>query len=243
MRFTRTVGTNTSPRYGMRTSGLTSTARKSVELSKEPDPKVSRAGRFAVQVHSGGPLEVQFRDIYLQQLPEVRASADDSPGFHLRTLKPGGGKYVVYLPPGYDGKEVYPVVLFLHGSGQKGQDGIQAASLGLPPALLANEQDLRGHRCDSSGREDLGGRLRRRESGPGRARRGSSPPRSPTGAAWCSRDCPWAGVGRGRSPPNNPSGSRRSCPCAAREGPAMPEPSAVCRSGPWWATTTRMRRC
>ena len=50
----------------------------------------------------------------------------DQPGFHLRTVKTDQGerKYTVYVPDGYDGKKAFPVVLFLHGSGERGDDGI-----------------------------------------------------------------------------------------------------------------------
>jgi acetyl esterase/lipase len=113
--------------------------KKSVEYA-EPDPKVARSGRFAVQMHAGGPIEVRFKDIYIQPLPDPKESSDDTPGFHLRPLKSNGGgrKYVVYIPTGYDGSKPFPVVLFLHGAGERGRDGARAASVGLGPAIFNN---------------------------------------------------------------------------------------------------------
>jgi pimeloyl-ACP methyl ester carboxylesterase len=52
------------------------------------------------------------------------ASAGDKPktGFVNKTFTDKKGKkvaYVVYVPKGYDGKKVYPVILSLHGGGEK----------------------------------------------------------------------------------------------------------------------------
>ena len=40
------------------------------------------------------------------------------------------------MPEGYDGSKVFPVILFLHGAGERGQDGIMPAQSGLGPAIL-----------------------------------------------------------------------------------------------------------
>ncbi len=110
---------------------------------REEDPKVARDGRIAVQIHQGGPMEIQFKDIYIQPLP--RPSEDDSaaPGFHLRTVKTDRGerKYSVFLPSGYDGKKTFPVALFLHGSGERGEDGVMSAQVGLGAAIHQHPED------------------------------------------------------------------------------------------------------
>lgn len=36
---------------------------------RETDPQVARSGMIAVQVHSGGPLKVEFRNLRIQELP------------------------------------------------------------------------------------------------------------------------------------------------------------------------------
>ena len=104
----------------------------------ETDASVARSGLLAVQIHAGGPMEVQYKDVMIQELPTPTAEKPTSPGFHLRTIKTDQGerKYTVYVPKGYDGSRVYPVVLFLHGSGERGQDGIVPAQVGLGPAIL-----------------------------------------------------------------------------------------------------------
>ena len=35
----------------------------------EPEPAVARSGLLAVQIHAGGPMEVQFKDVMIQPLP------------------------------------------------------------------------------------------------------------------------------------------------------------------------------
>jgi pimeloyl-ACP methyl ester carboxylesterase/prenyltransferase beta subunit len=104
----------------------------------EPEDKISRTGRIAVQVHAGPALEVQFRDVLIQPLPSPKADDANKPGFHVRTLKTKDfdRKYSVYVPEGYDGRKAFPVVMFLHGSGERGNDGISSAQVGLGPAIL-----------------------------------------------------------------------------------------------------------
>ncbi|HWE38118.1 MAG TPA: family 16 glycoside hydrolase, partial [Isosphaeraceae bacterium] len=106
----------------------------------EPDPAIARDGRIAVQIHAGGPMEVQFKDIYIQKIPSSKADDAATPGFHLRTVKAPDGerKYTVYLPEGYDGSKAFPVVLFLHGAGERGKDGMMCTYAGLGPNLLAH---------------------------------------------------------------------------------------------------------
>ena len=105
---------------------------------RETDSSVARSGLLAVQIHAGGPMEVQYKDVMIQELPTPTAENPTSPGFHLRTIKTEQGerKYAVYVPEGYDGSRIYPVVLFLHGAGERGQDGVVPAQVGLGPAIL-----------------------------------------------------------------------------------------------------------
>jgi pimeloyl-ACP methyl ester carboxylesterase/prenyltransferase beta subunit len=115
---------------------LTLNGQPSVDY-KEDDPAIARAGKIATQIHAGGPMEVQFKDLYIQALPTPIEDSAPTPGFQLRTVKAADGerKYVVYLPRGYDGTKVFPVVLFLHGSGERGDDGIVSAQVGLGPNI------------------------------------------------------------------------------------------------------------
>jgi pimeloyl-ACP methyl ester carboxylesterase len=107
-------------------------------LYHEEDPTIAREGRIGLQIHSGGPMQVEFKDIYVQPLPRPRADDDaKTPGFHLRTVKAADGerKYSVFVPMAYDDKKPVPAVLFLHGSGERGTDGIKPTQAGLGAAI------------------------------------------------------------------------------------------------------------
>ena len=111
----------------------------------EKDEAIARDGRIAVQVHAGGPMKVEFKDIYIQPLPAPKADGDlYSPGFHLRAVKTPSGerKYTVFVPNGYDGTRPFPAVLFLHGSGERGNDGIRGGQIGLGAAILAHPEQF-----------------------------------------------------------------------------------------------------
>ena len=61
-------------------------------------------------------------------------------GFHSKTFRDSAGehRYVVFVPPAYTPEKNWPIVLFLHGAGEKGTDGLQPISVGLGVALEAN---------------------------------------------------------------------------------------------------------
>jgi acetyl esterase/lipase/prenyltransferase beta subunit len=109
----------------------------------EPDPAIKREGKIAVQVHAGGPMEIVFKDVWIQPLPLPTSEDLDKPGFHLRTVKTAGAerKYSVFLPNGYDGQRSFPVALFLHGSGERGNDGVTSAQVGLGAAIFGHPGD------------------------------------------------------------------------------------------------------
>lgn len=116
---------------------------------RETDEKIPLDGRFAAQVHSGkGPFEIRYRDIMVQRVPrpEVRTTeTEQAPGFQLRTLQtPGHGprKYTLYLPANYNEAKSLPTILFLHGSGERGEDGVVSAQVGLGPAVLARQANF-----------------------------------------------------------------------------------------------------
>lgn len=57
--------------------------------------------------------------------------------FRERSLVVGEitGTYQVWLPPGWTSGASWPVVLFLHGAGERGDDGVRQTTVGLGPAL------------------------------------------------------------------------------------------------------------
>ncbi len=74
-------------------------------------------------------------------VPAVALAKAPRSGFQPKTLALGGHsmRYQVYVPPGYDAKQRWPVVLFLHGSGERGSDGVAPTRAGLGPAIHAHD--------------------------------------------------------------------------------------------------------
>ncbi len=48
--------------------------------------------------------------------------------------------YQVWLPAGWTRERLWPVVLFLHGAGESGDDGLRQTTVGLGPALRAQPE-------------------------------------------------------------------------------------------------------
>src|SRR5262249_26166880 len=44
-------------------------------------------------------------------------------------------RYQVFVPEDWNDKKVWPVILFLHGSGERGDDGLLQTDVGLPSAI------------------------------------------------------------------------------------------------------------
>ena len=61
-------------------------------------------------------------------------------GFLNRTIAVGGEdyRYQVYVPRDFDPKRKWPVILFLHGVGERGDDGLQQTDLGIAHAIRAD---------------------------------------------------------------------------------------------------------
>lgn len=73
-----------------------------------------------------------------------RASADDvKTGFSDRVHKDAEGKehrYVLFVPHDYKPDKSWPLILFLHGAGESGEDGKKPAAVGLGPAIKKREK-------------------------------------------------------------------------------------------------------
>ena len=63
-------------------------------------------------------------------------------GFLDRMVTSGGVtyRYQVYLPEGYTPKKTWPITLFLHGSGERGEDGMVQTQVGLPSAIRGDRK-------------------------------------------------------------------------------------------------------
>ena len=73
--------------------------------------------------------------------PRALAHRQDT-GFLNRTISVDGAPYpyVVYLPVDWSHKQKWPVILFLHGSGERGSDGLDQTQIGLPNALRSHPE-------------------------------------------------------------------------------------------------------
>ena len=58
-------------------------------------------------------------------------------GFLDRTVTVGAltMKYQVYVPDSYDGHRSLPIILFMHGSGERGSDGLEQTQVGMPAQI------------------------------------------------------------------------------------------------------------
>lgn len=65
------------------------------------------------------------------------AGDKDEHGFVSKVYKgkEGESKYVVFVPHDYKGDKDYPLILFLHGAGERGTDGKKQAMVGLGKAI------------------------------------------------------------------------------------------------------------
>lgn len=61
-------------------------------------------------------------------------------GFVNKTVTVGGAtrRYVVYVPHDYSADKAWPLVLFLHGAGERGDDGLLQTEVGLGRAIRMN---------------------------------------------------------------------------------------------------------
>ncbi len=58
-------------------------------------------------------------------------------GFLDRTITVQGitYKYQVYVPDNWNSHQKWPVILFLHGAGERGDDGLLETDVGIGPAI------------------------------------------------------------------------------------------------------------
>lgn len=66
--------------------------------------------------------------------------AERTTGFIAKTMEVDEGTrdYVLYVPDNYDPGREWPLIVFLHGRGERGDDGIVQSEVGIGPAIQAN---------------------------------------------------------------------------------------------------------
>jgi len=76
--------------------------------------------------------------VFLAAIPRVRAAArHPDTGFLNRRVTVNGVsyRYQVYLPENWNEHTLWPIILFLHGSGERGSEGMDETQIGLPQAI------------------------------------------------------------------------------------------------------------
>jgi predicted peptidase len=71
------------------------------------------------------------------------AAAESDHGFLEKTYRSDDGKeskYTLFVPYDYKGDKPYPLIVYLHGSGEGGTDGKRPANVGLGPAIRKQEK-------------------------------------------------------------------------------------------------------
>jgi len=69
--------------------------------------------------------------------PAGAASRRQDTGFLNRSIEVSGSlhRYMVYVPENWNRAQSWPVILFLHGSGERGAEGMDEIQIGLPQAI------------------------------------------------------------------------------------------------------------
>jgi predicted peptidase len=72
----------------------------------------------------------------IERAPTADVRRGDT-GFLDRTASLGSRdfRYQVYVPRGYEPNRSWPLILFLHGSGERGEDGLRQTQVGLAAAI------------------------------------------------------------------------------------------------------------
>lgn len=78
-----------------------------------------------------------FASISLALAFAAALPAQTPTGFLDRTVAVGTLRmqYQVFVPLGYDGHRKLPVILFMHGSGERGSDGLKQTQVGMPSQI------------------------------------------------------------------------------------------------------------
>ncbi|MEO8562548.1 MAG: phospholipase [bacterium] len=71
---------------------------------------------------------------------QISGGGEVTTGFVSRTVSDGGATYgfKVFIPANYNSVSKVPVILFMHGSGEKGSDNVSQTNTGLGPVVKAN---------------------------------------------------------------------------------------------------------
>jgi dienelactone hydrolase len=105
---------------------------------------VRPAGKLFVALALAGGMLPGLAQLAEAQSPRVTARPRQATGFVNRVLSDAAGahKYVVYLPQNYSPDVRWPVILYLHGAGERGNDGVLQTTVGLGPFVKSRSNDF-----------------------------------------------------------------------------------------------------
>jgi predicted peptidase len=92
-----------------------------------------------------GPWKVLLAFTFLCQISfPAHARKKHETGFLDRTTTLQGitYKYQVFIPENWDPHQKWPVILFLHGAGERGDDGLLQTDVGIATAIRTNRNDI-----------------------------------------------------------------------------------------------------
>ncbi len=72
----------------------------------------------------------------------LNAQQEDSVAFKQRSITMNGEeyKYALYIPEGKKPEAGWPLIVFLHGAGERGSDGVKQTTVGIGPAIKAHPE-------------------------------------------------------------------------------------------------------
>jgi predicted esterase/lysophospholipase L1-like esterase len=81
-----------------------------------------------------------WRDLIAPVVAAAQAKPNVETGFLDRSVTVDGRayRYQIFVPASYSPSQRWPVILFLHGAGERGSDGYLQTQVGLPPAIRQN---------------------------------------------------------------------------------------------------------
>lgn len=75
---------------------------------------------------------------------QVNSAMPSGSGFSVREVRSGSTShnYSIFIPAQYDPDSSYPAIVFLHGLGEGGTDGVKCTTVGLGPAIARRAQSF-----------------------------------------------------------------------------------------------------
>ena len=86
-----------------------------------------------------GCISVRVDEIRVKDDLALKAVTDTTGIISMTTSAHGEERpALLYVPNNYDASREWPLIVFLHGAGERGDDGIRQSAVGIGPAILKN---------------------------------------------------------------------------------------------------------